>query len=78
MKKFDIEIETKMRLEQGQFEWGKLELEMQMKEMETKHHLLEEELEFVRCKVFPDFDRSAAVTTQKLCLSRIMSYFCSL
>ena len=31
MKKFDIEFETKMQLEQARFEWRKLELEMQMK-----------------------------------------------
>ena len=35
MKKFDVEFETKMRLEQARFEWGKLELEMQMKELEA-------------------------------------------
>ena len=48
MKKFDIEFETKMRLEQARFEWRRLELEMQMKELETKHQLLEEERELVR------------------------------
>ena len=42
MKKFDIEFETKMRLEQARFERRRLELEMQMKELETKHQLLEE------------------------------------
>ena len=31
MKKFDIEFETKLRLEQTRFEWRKLELEMLMK-----------------------------------------------
>ena len=48
MKKFDIEFETKMRLEQARFEWRRLELEMQMKELETKHQLLEEERELER------------------------------
>ena len=48
MKKFDIEFETKMRLEQARFERRKLELEMQMKELETKHQLLEEERELER------------------------------
>ena len=48
MKKFDIEFETKMRLEQERFERRKLELEMQMKELETKHQLLEEERELER------------------------------
>ena len=48
MKKFDIEFETKMRLEQARFERRKLELEMQMKELETKHRLLEEERELER------------------------------
>ena len=48
MKKFDIEFETKMRLEQARFERRRLELEMQMKELETKHQLLEEELELER------------------------------
>ena len=45
MKKFDVELETKMRLEQAQFERRRLELEMQMKELETKHQLMEEERE---------------------------------
>ena len=48
MKKFDIEFETKMRLEQARFERKRLELEMQMKELETKHQLLEEERELER------------------------------
>ena len=48
MKKFDIEFETKIRLEQARFERRKLELEMQMKELETKHQLLEEERELER------------------------------
>ena len=48
MKKFDIEIETNMRLEQTRFERRRLELEMQMKELETKHQLLEEERELER------------------------------
>ena len=43
MKKFDIEFKTNMRLEQAWFERRKLELEMQIKELETKHQLLEEE-----------------------------------
>ena len=45
MKKFDVEFETKMRIEQARFERRRLELEMQMKELETKHQLLEEERE---------------------------------
>ena len=48
MKKFDIEFEKKMRLEQARFERRRLELEMQMKELETKHQLLEEERELER------------------------------
>ena len=48
MKKFDIEFETKMRLEQARFERRKLELEMQMKELEAKHQLLEKERELER------------------------------
>ena len=48
MKKFDVEIKTKMRLEQARFERRRLELEMQMKELETKHQLLEEERELER------------------------------
>ena len=43
MKKFDIEFKIKMRLAQGRFEGRRLELGMQMKELETKHQLLEEE-----------------------------------
>ena len=50
MKKFDIEFETKIRLEQARFERKRLELEMQMKELETKHQLLEEERELERKK----------------------------
>ena len=37
-----------MRLEQARFKWRKLELETQMKELETKHHLLQEERELDR------------------------------
>ena len=37
-----------MRLEKARFERKRLELEMQMKELETKHQLLEEELELER------------------------------
>ena len=48
MKKFDIEFETQLRLEQARFERRKLELEMQMKELETKHQLLEQERELER------------------------------
>ena len=48
MKKFDIEFETKMRLEEARLERRKLELEMQMKKLETKHQLLEEERELER------------------------------
>ena len=50
MKKFDIKFETKMRLEQARFEQRRLELEMQMEELEIKHQLLEEERE-LECKV---------------------------
>ena len=45
-----IEFETKMQLEQARFERRRLELERQMKELETKHNLLEEERE-LECKV---------------------------
>ena len=48
MKKFDIESETKMRLEQAHFERKNLELEKEMKELETKHQLLEAEREIER------------------------------
>ena len=48
MKKFDIDFETMMRLEKARFEWRKIELEMQMKELETKHQLLEDERELER------------------------------
>ena len=48
MKKFDIEFKTKIRLKQAIFERRRLELEMQMKELETKHQLLEEERELER------------------------------
>ena len=37
MKKFDVEFETKVQLEHARFNRGKLELEMQTKELETKH-----------------------------------------
>ena len=45
MRKFDIKLETKMRLDLTRFQRRKLELETQMKELETKHQLLEEECE---------------------------------
>ena len=45
VKKFDIEFKNKMRLEHARFERRKLEVVMQMKELETKRYLLEEELE---------------------------------
>ena len=48
MKKFYIEFEFKLRLEQELFERRKLELGMQMKELETKHHIFEEERELER------------------------------
>ena len=48
MKKFDIEFETKIQLEQAR--WRRLELEMQMKELETKQQLLDEERQ-LECKV---------------------------
>ena len=48
MKKFDVEIETKMQLEQARFERRRLKLEMQMKELKTKHQLLEEKRELER------------------------------
>ena len=43
MKKFDIEFETKMRLEPALFEPRRLEQEMQKQELENKHQLLKEE-----------------------------------
>ena len=48
MKKFDIEFETRMRLEQARFQRRRAKLEMQMKELQTKHQLLEEERELER------------------------------
>ena len=45
MKNFDIELESKMRLEKARFEQRRSDLEMQIKELETKHSLLEEERE---------------------------------
>ena len=48
MKKFDIEFKTQIRLEQERFEWRRIELEMQLKELETKHKLLEEERKLER------------------------------
>ena len=45
MRKIDIEFKTMMRLEQARFERRNLELEMKMKEMDTKRELLEEEHE---------------------------------
>ena len=46
-KKFDTKFETKMRSEQAPFEGTMLEQEMQLKELETKHQLLEEERELM-------------------------------
>ena len=48
IKSFDIDFKTKLRLEQARFDRRKLELEMQMKELETKHQLLEEERDLER------------------------------
>ena len=48
MKKFNIKFETQLRLELARFERRKLELEMQMKELETKHQLLDQERELER------------------------------
>ena len=48
MKKFVIEFKSQMRLQQARFERRRLELEMQMKELETKHQLPEEERELER------------------------------
>ena len=48
MKKFEIEFETKIQLEQAGLERRRLEMEMQMKELETKRQLLEEEREIER------------------------------
>ena len=48
MKNFDVEFETKKRLEQARFERRRLELGTQMNERETKHQLLEEERELQR------------------------------
>ena len=44
----DIEFETKLRLEPARFEWRKLELQKQMKELETTHQQLDEEREVER------------------------------
>ena len=48
MKKFDVIFENKMGLEQSRFERRKLELEMQINELKTKHELLEKERELER------------------------------
>ena len=48
MKKFDIVFKTKMWLEQARFEWRRLVLDVQMRDLETKHQLLEEERELER------------------------------
>ena len=48
MKKFDIEFETKLRLEQARFDRRKLELAVQMKVLKTNHQILEEGRELER------------------------------
>ena len=48
MKKFDIKFEIKMRMEQARFERRRLELETQMKELEVKRQLCEEDRELER------------------------------
>ena len=48
MKNIDKKFETNMRLEQARFEWRDIELEKQMKKLETKHQLLEGERELER------------------------------
>ena len=47
-KKFEIELETKMQLEQARFELRWRKWEMQLKELETKHQVLEEDRELER------------------------------
>ena len=48
MKKFDIECATKIKLEQALFKRRMLEQEIRMKELETKHQLLEKKRELER------------------------------
>ena len=48
MKKIDIELKTKIGLEVPRFKGRRLGLEMQMKELKTKHQLLEKERELER------------------------------
>ena len=48
MKKFDIEFEKKIILEQARFGRRNLELEMQTKKLKTKLQLLKEERELER------------------------------
>ena len=64
MKKFDIEFETKMRLEQARFERRRLELEMQMKELKTKHQLLELERKVKRTALENDDGRSQSTSAR--------------
>ena len=45
-KNFNIEFETKFRLEQARLKRKKLEMEMQMKEQEIKHQLLGEKVSY--------------------------------
>ena len=51
MKKFDIEFETNLQLEQVHFEWRKTNLEAQMKKLAIKRHLREVERELGTRKV---------------------------
>ena len=46
--KFEIEFGTKMQLEQARFEQRRLDLEMQMKELKFKRHVMEEEFQLER------------------------------
>ena len=45
MNDFDIEMKTKVQLVHALFERRKLDLEMQLKTFETKHHLLQQKHE---------------------------------
>ena len=48
MKEFGVEFKTKLQIEQAQFDRNRMELEMQMKELEMQHQLREKERDLER------------------------------
>ena len=66
MNQFDIEFETKLRLEQTCFERKKLELEMQMKRFEQEYQIMEEQRQVHRKVKRTVFEKMMFVPNQSV------------